>query len=758
MARSYRRLVNDGRLELVGNAWLRLTGGEILNRGQLNLRDESYIWADTTPAGANRVWNAGTLVSAIRGEGSAWSQVSVVNEGRVEVQTGTLNWNHRFQNAGHLEIASGAQLHLSGSSTNTSAGSILGAGELRFSAGTHRLEASLAVGQIHLQSGTIDLAAPQEWSDLRVSNGMLTGPAGVRIQGQFTSTGQPVTFGPGAALEIAPAATLTVSTGRLMMNRDLINLGRVFLTNSAFIQPANATLRNRGVMEFTAGSSLFGINSGVSDHVLVNEGQVLLRNTPDPSGWSQVRVENLGRIEVLGGRWNPAHAFINAGELTVGVGTWVQLGSVTTNLPSGRITGPGRIEFSSGTHTLEGTVDVTGGLIGTGGTLVVPSTLRLGAVTLTSVTVDGAGDLEAAVTFSSTFGTWRGSGAVRVLAGASGSIGGSLQGVDRVLHNAGTLAFRDNASLTLRNGSLRNEGLLLVTNGVTFTQSTTNARVELGGTLRKLGTGTLTFQSGIVNQSGRMEIAAGVISGNACDLFLRPGSGPSPVLDISTGAELRWGSGRIHVGAPDPFTGSGLLTLGSSGTLALEGPLNLGTLDVAFNASSQVTGNFTLANRAGGRFRFTGAVAIEGGVEIGGRMETAANATVRIDDRLTILAGGALDNLGIVRVREFINNGTLTGKAPEVRVTGPLRIATIEAVEEPGGDRGALPTALGSTAATLRLRWEASPGAIFHVERSADLRTWSRHTARVTEPKPGSYEALLDAGTSPIGWFRLVEE
>jgi hypothetical protein len=151
-------------------------------------------------------------------------------------------------------------------------------------------------------------------------------------------------------------------------------------------------------------------------------------------------------------------------------------------------------------------------------------------------------------------------------------------------------------------------------------------------------------------------------------------------------------------------------------------------------------------------------MAIEGGVEIGGRMETAANATVRIDDRLTILAGGALDNLGIVRVREFINNGTLTGKAPEVRVTGPLRIATIEAVEEPGGDRGALPTALGSTAATLRLRWEASPGAIFHVERSADLRTWSRHTARVTEPKPGSYEALLDAGTSPIGWFRLVEE
>ena len=26
------------------------------------------------------------------------------------------------------------------------------------------------------------------------------------------------------------------------------------------------------------------------------------------------------------------------------------------------------------------------------------------------------------------------------------------------------------------------------------------------------------------------------------------------------------------------------------------------------------------------------------------------------------------------------------------------------------------------------------------------------------EPKPGSYEALLDAGTSPTGWFRLVEE
>jgi hypothetical protein len=255
-----------------------------------------------------------------------------------------------------------------------------------------------------------------------------------------------------------------------------------------------------------------------------------------------------------------------------------------------------------------------------------------------------------------------------------------------------------------------------------------------------------------------MEIAAGLVTGSSCELFLRPGSSSSPVIDIAAGAELRWGSGRIHVGAPDPFTGSGLLTFTGSGILALEGPVNLGTLDVSFNASSQVTGNFTLANRAGGRFRFIGAVAIEGGVEIGGRMETAANATVRIDDRLTILAGGTLDNLGIVRVREFVNNGTLTGKSPEVRVTGPLRIATIETIETPAGERGALPTALASTGPSLRLRWEASAGATFHVERSVDLRRWDRQNARVTEPKPGSFETVLDAGTSPLGWFRLVEE
>jgi hypothetical protein len=139
-------------------------------------------------------------------------------------------------------------------------------------------------------------------------------------------------------------------------------------------------------------------------------------------------------------------------------------------------------------------------------------------------------------------------------------------------------------------------------------------------------------------------------------------------------------------------------------------------------------------------------------------METAANATVRIDDRLTILAGGTLDNLGIVRVREFVNNGTLTGKVPEIRATGPLRITTIETIEPLAGERGALPTALASTGPTLRLRWEASAGATFHVERSADLRRWDRQNALVVESKPGRYETVLDAGTSPLGWFRLVEE
>lgn len=756
-ARLSRRLVNDGRIELTGTSNIRMAGGELVNQGVLNLRDQSYFWSSSGDAEPRIVRNVGQFIASPSGAENPWTSIAVENEGRIEVRSGSLSWSSRFRNAGELQISAGARVNLSGGSTNAPAGTVTGAGILHFANGPHRLEASLAVAQISLASGTLDLAADQQWTGFSASGGTITGNSGVRIGGHFTSTGAPVSFAPGAPMEIATNAVMTVSAGRVVLNRDLINRGRILLTNTAYIQPMTATLHNLATMEFTAGSYLF-TSGAAEDPRLLNEGEVILRNSANPNGWNQVLVENRGRIEVLGGRWNPSQSLVNSGEITVGVGTWVQLGTVTTNLPTGRFTGPGRIEFSSGTHTLEGTLDLAGGLIATGGTLVVPSTLRLGSINLSSVTLDGAGDLEAAASLSTTAGTWRGSGAVRVLAGASGSLGGTLQNVDRLVHNAGTLAFRDNTGLNLRNGTLRNEGLILVTNGVTFNQTTTNARVELGGTLRKSGTGTLTLQNGIVNQSGRLEITAGLVTGSSCEMFLRPGSSSSPVIDIAAGAELRWGSDRIHVGAPDPFTGTGLLTFTSGGILALEGPLNLGTLDVAFNASSQVAGNFTLANRAGGRFRFTGAVAIEGGVEIGGRMETAANATVRLDDRLTILAGGALDNLGIVRVREFVNNGTLTGKAPEIRTTGPLRITTIEAVEEPAGDRGALPAALGSTGAVLRLRWEASPGASFHVERSADLRAWSRSAARVTEPKPGSFEALLDSGAAPIGWFRLVEE
>jgi len=753
-----RRLRNEGRLEMTTDSRVRLSGGELVNAGTVHLRGQAYISSNNNDPEPRVVHNIGLLTSSVSGTGMAWSTVSVLNEGRIEVVSGNLDWSHRLLNAGQIDISGGAVLNVSGASTNTATGSVIGAGLLSYGSGAHRTDAPLDVSRIAMGSATLDLGAAQDWVDFTATGGTVSGPAGVRIRGQFQAPGSLVTFAAGPPVEIATNAVMTVSSGRVLLNRDLINRGRIHLTNSAFIQPMTATIRNQATMEFTAGSYLSTSGAAAQDPRLLNEGEVILRNSATPNGWTQILVENRGRIEVLGGRWNPSQSLVNSGEITVGVGTWVQLGTVTTNLPAGRITGPGRIEFSSGTHTLEGTIDLAGGLVGTGGTLILPSTLRMGSIDLSSVTLDGAGDLEAAASLSSTFGTWRGSGAVRVLAGASGSISGTIQNVDRLVHNAGTLAFRENATLNLRNGTLRNEGLLVVTNGVTIGQTTTNARVELGGTLRKSGAGTFTFQNGIVNQSGRMEITSGVVTGSSCELFLRPGTSASPVIDIAAGAELRWGGDPIHVGAPDPFAGTGLLTFNSGGILALEVPLNLGTLDVAFNANSQVSGNFTLANRTGGRFRFLGAVAIEGGVEIGGRMETAANATVRLDDRLTILTGGALDNLGIVRVREFVNNGTLTGKAPEVRVTGPLRIATIETLEAPAGDRGALPTALASTAPTLRLRWEASAGATFHVERSADLRRWDRQNARVTEPKPGRFEALLEAGTSPIGWFRLVGE
>lgn len=406
---------------------------------------------------------------------------------------------------------------------------------------------------------------------------------------------------------------------------------------------------------------------------------------------------------------------------------------------------------------MEGTLEAAGGLVGTGGTLMLPASLRVGSAVLNGVLIDGAGDLEVAGSLSATTGTWRGTGAIRVLTGATGSLGGSYPNMDRLLHNAGTVAFRNDATVFLRNGTLRNEGLLLVTNGVTFIQGTTNARIELGGILRKSGPGTLTFQGGVVVQSGRVELAAGLVSGTSCSWRIQGGGATTPVVEVAAGGEFRWASGRIEVGAGGsaPFAGTGLLTLNSGGILALEAPLDLGTLEVSFNAGSQVTGNAPLANKAGGRFRFTGAVSIEGAVEIGGRMETTAGSVVRIDDRLTLLAGGALDNPGVVRVREFVNGGTVTGKAPEVRPVGPLRIGSIESVRLPTDERVALPAGMGSGGMVLRLRWEAEAGAAFEVERSRDLVGWERQEAQVMEVSPGRYEALVGAGPGEVGWYRL---
>lgn len=752
-----RRCLNEGRLVMTGNAHVRLQGGELVNSGTMNLGGQAYFWSGSVDPGPRRVRNQGLLVASGSVSGQLWSEVNVVNNGRVEVASGTLTWPQAVENDGEVAIAPGASLVLSGSSTHLASGEVTGPGLLSFSGGTHRLLGPLAVERIALGSGTLELVADQAWRTFVGSGGVVGGSGSLRVTGQFHSTGSPLTFGPGGPLEIGTNAVATVATGFVALQRDLVNQGRLVLSNSATLRPAGVTVHNRATMEFTGGSGMFGSSGAMGIGRVLNEGVVLLRNTADPSGWTQIRVENQGRIEVLGGRWNPSDTLVNSGELIVGVGTWVQLGSSSTNLSTGRMTGPGRIEFGSGTHTMEGTLEAAGGLVGTGGTLMLPASLRVGSAVLNGVLIDGAGDLEVAGSLSATTGTWRGTGAIRVLTGATGSLGGSYPNMDRLLHNAGTVAFRNDATVFLRNGTLRNEGLLLVTNGVTFIQGTTNARIELGGILRKSGPGTLTFQGGVVVQSGRVELAAGLVSGTSCSWRIQGGGATTPVVEVAAGGEFRWASGRIEVGAGGsaPFAGTGLLTLNSGGILALEAPLDLGTLEVSFNAGSQVTGNAPLANKAGGRFRFTGAVSIEGAVEIGGRMETTAGSVVRIDDRLTLLAGGALDNPGVVRVREFVNGGTVTGKAPEVRPVGPLRIGSIESVRLPTDERVALPAGMGSGGMVLRLRWEAEAGAAFEVERSRDLVGWERQEAQVMEVSPGRYEALVGAGPGEVGWYRL---
>jgi hypothetical protein len=342
--------------------------------------------------------------------------------------------------------------------------------------------------------------------------------------------------------------------------------------------------------------------------------------------------------------------------------------------------------------------------------------------------------------------------------------GNGLASLRGLFSSAGTVTLTNIASVQFRNGTWRNEpsGTVILRSSGSFLGfgSTTNRLLNQGRWVKETGT-TLEITGSVeVEQTGQWEVQAGLLR------VASPARWQGEVT-VAAGAALELGSGQQTFGPDLSLSGSGRLAFLANSTVELAQELNLGRLLVEFGPSVDVLGEFTLRNDAGGVMAFSTANTVSGPLVVGGRMTVVATATgnfnaLKLDDTLTLLSGGRLENSGEIRLREFVDQGgVVVGNAPVIRTVGPLRIEQIVVLPAAGSAGSAVSRAEAEAFAPapgprVVLRWIGESGRRYAVEVSSDLRHWSAVALLIREEAPGRFEALGEAGAEQ-SYYRVTE-
>jgi hypothetical protein len=197
--------------------------------------------------------------------------------------------------------------------------------------------------------------------------------------------------------------------------------------------------------------------------------------------------------------------------------------------------------------------------------------------------------------------------------------------------------------------------------------------------------------------------------------------------------------------------------------MALGAPLSLGSLNVIFEGSATISGEFPLSNAPGGTIAINRTMTVPGSLTVGGTLVIgSAGYIVTISGTLTLEATGVITNPGTLRVGAFVNlGGTVIGNPPQIvglgAGIGPLRIDTIRGAS--AGLDWLLPPVLGSAGTEVIIRWRANAGEVIRLEASRDLRIWTAVSAPVSEVEPGVFECHFGLPTQePFRCFRLRRE
>ncbi len=663
-----------------GNPGLSLAAGTAFH---LNFHSGQF----STLSGAGTIYNADTLTvgSSVN---SAFS--GVINAGSlVKVGSGTLT-------------LSGDNTHVSATTVSAgtlafgNAGAITGTASLSVGAGAV-VAANYAINQAFLgqvasgSAGTIALGA----SSSNALDFSAPGLANVTLgaTGAFTYSGTLTPANSTYRLGGDGGGTLTLGTALSGANALLVATGSVVL-DAANAHTGGTTLSG-GTLTVTSNGSL----SGAASALTVNGGTLALNNT----------LQTVGTLSGSGGTIN------------LGTGHTFTTDTSATSTFGGTLSGPGAFaKAGSGTLTLSGNNDFTGGIALNGGALTPGSA---GAFGSTGAISFGGGTLaySAANTqdFSSRFST-AANQAVSVDTGALdigfntalGSTGGTLT-------KSGTGTLKLNGLNTYSGSTTLAAGALIVSSGASLSGSTANLTINAGtlslnnaaqtvGALSGSG-GTISLASGhtLTSSTTANTTFAGVLTGD--------------------GAFTKSGTGTLQFTGVNTYTGGttingGTLSVASGATLsAATAPLivNAGSL-VSFNSNGQTVGTLSGA---------------------GGVIALASNHTLTTNTGSDSTFSGVITGLG-----DFVKAGTGTltlGGLNSYEGSTTINAGTV--VVSSGGSLNAFNTPLiVNSGATLRFEnaaptaaWMQGSGTIVLSEGTTLTSTVFAATQPPTVPKKG---------------------
>ncbi|KAF0176670.1 MAG: repeat-containing protein [Limisphaerales bacterium] len=439
---------------------------------------------------------------------------------------------------------------------------------------------------VTIGSGNAQVTNAVTVSTLTLSGGFISGAGSLSIRSAMTWSGGTL-IGAGTTT-IANGAVLTVNGGADKdLRRRLDNYGTVTWTAGRILGHDAATIYNfaGALFDTQSEATLFESGDGTVK-TLHNFGTVRKSAGTGTSAWSGT-FNNSGTVNVQTGTLNPVGAVTLSTSAYSGAGKFMLTGCTLAGTLA--IESRADVDFASGTMlgtgTIVGTLNWTGGMMGSGGT----TTIATNGVLL----ISGATDKDLRRTLDN-YGTVTWTDA-RILGHSS-----------PIINNQAGAVFEARANTTLYESG---DGTIK-----TFNNS---------GTVRRtVGTGN-TVWSGLFNNSATLIVETGMLS-------LSGGGTSAGSFTNLAGATLEFSGGTHTLNQGASFTGAG--------TSLIDG----GTVNVSAGATASVTGTFALAT---GTLGGTGTFLVTSGSQFnwtGGTMDGTSGVTV-ITNGATLTASGAAD-------------------------------------------------------------------------------------------------------------------